>query len=205
MEPSGHAEGVTRGLHPGYRCFHPAHSRDPLARNDGSSFRDAPLGAGPESIATNVDVARSWGRCAVDNRHRWLWIPGSRSARPGMTRVICPTGKSAKPCPAQVAKIFRFTSHPNQFYRSAVSRSHRGAYHDRHERWRGMRWTRQYRRRTIPTRTAKPCGPGAPTLASSLRGNLQATVATKPGHRGERGISRKPLRRESRNVAVNLW
>ena len=32
-----------------------------------------------------------------------------------------------------------------------------------------------------------------------------ATVANKPDHRGERGISRKPLRRESRNVAVNLW
>jgi hypothetical protein len=116
---------------------------DPRVRGDDTppSFRDAPLGAGPESITTNADVARCRGRCAVDNRHRWLWIPGSRSARPGMTRVLCPTGKSVKPCPAQVAKIYRFTSHPNQFYRSAVSRSHRGAYHDRHERWRGMRWT----------------------------------------------------------------
>jgi hypothetical protein len=35
--------------------------------------------------------------------------------------------------------------------------------------------------------------------------NLQATVANKPVHRGELGVSRKPLRRESRNVAVNLW
>ena len=35
--------------------------------------------------------------------------------------------------------------------------------------------------------------------------SAQATVANKPDHRGERGISRKPLRRESRIVAVNLW
>jgi hypothetical protein len=33
----------------------------------------------------------------------------------------------------------------------------------------------------------------------------EATVANKPGHRGEHGISRKPLCRESRIVAVNLW
>src|SRR5438105_15814966 len=30
-------------------------------------------------------------------------------------------------------------------------------------------------------------------------------VARKPGHQGERGISRKPLRREGRTVSVNLW
>src|SRR5450756_875732 len=44
-------------------------------------------------------------------------------------------------------------------------------------------------------RTAKPCGPDAPTLAFKSRGSIHAaTVARKPGHRGERGISRKPLR-----------
>jgi hypothetical protein len=32
-----------------------------------------------------------------------------------------------------------------------------------------MRWTRRRCRRTAPTRTAKSCGPDAPTLASSLR------------------------------------
>src|SRR5437016_14650759 len=54
-------------------------------------------------------------------------------------------------------------------------------------------------------RTAKPCGPGAPTLASSLWSDPQAMVARKPGHQGERGISRKPLRREGRIVSANLW
>jgi hypothetical protein len=43
------------------------------------------------------------------------------------------------------------------------------------------------------SRTAKPCGPGAPTLALSRRRCLRialTTVARKPGHRGERGVSR---------------
>src|SRR5258705_5228990 len=35
-------------------------------------------------------------------------------------------------------------------------------------------------------------------LASSLREEAQATVSNKPGHRGEREVSRKPLRREGR-------
>ena len=40
-------------------------------------------------------------------------------------------------------------------------------------------------------RTAKSCGPDAPTLASSSRGAIrqQAKVARKPGHLGEREIS----------------
>src|SRR5437868_15529153 len=56
-------------------------------------------------------------------------------------------------------------------------------------------------------RTAKPCGPDAPTLASSFAGSdsCEATVAKEPGHRGERVISRKPLRREGRSVSANLW
>ena len=43
----------------------------------------------------------------------------------------------------------------------------RGALRDRHERWMGMRWTCWRVRRTLLARTAKPCGPDAPTLASS--------------------------------------
>jgi hypothetical protein len=35
-------------------------------------------------------------------------------------------------------------------------------------------------------RTAKSCGPDAPTLASSRWSDLLATVTKKPGHRGER-------------------
>ena len=62
----------------------------------------------------------------------------------------------------------------------------------------GMRWTRKHdsanilRGRTTLTRTAKPCGPGAPTLASSSReaSFLGMMVAKKPGHQGERGGNR---------------
>jgi hypothetical protein len=99
-----------------------------------------------------------------------------------------------------------------------------------------MRWTRQRqravvvagrsfgpvsdqqaRRRTMLLRTAKSCGPDAPTLASSLveasRGPTgpgspsicEATVAKEPGHRGARKKPLKPLRRESRFGPVNLW
>ena len=49
-------------------------------------------------------------------------------------------------------------------------------------------------RRAALMRTAKLCGPDAPTLASSLRvNNPQATVARKPGRRGERSISRRTI------------
>src|SRR6266852_2518412 len=55
------------------------------------------------------------------------------------------------------------------------------------------------------SRTAKSCGPDAPTLASSSRDGMsaqpgadrphipQATVAKEPGHRGEHEISRKTI------------
>ncbi|SIO32953.1 hypothetical protein SAMN05443247_04026 [Bradyrhizobium erythrophlei] len=48
-------------------------------------------------------------------------------------------------------------------------------------------------RRTRAWRTAKSCGPDAPMLASSLRIQSQATVARKPGRRGEHEVSRKTI------------
>src|SRR4029077_11838336 len=44
-------------------------------------------------------------------------------------------------------------------------------------------------------RTAKSCGSDAPGPASSLREEAQATVSNKPGHRGEREVSRKTIAR----------
>ena len=116
-------------------------------------------------------------------------------------RQINPTGKSLP--------IFRNSVKPeNQKYSAFLVGQisgigppvspERGAARDRHERCGEMRWTPESRRRTWPRRTAKTCGPDAPTLAPSLRIHSQATVARKPGHRGERAISRKPLRREGR-------
>src|ERR1700731_3305664 len=43
-------------------------------------------------------------------------------------------------------------------------------------------------------RTAKTCGPDTPTLVSSLRINPRNDGGKKADHRGEHGISRKPLR-----------
>jgi hypothetical protein len=58
-----------------------------------------------------------------------------------------------------------------------------------------MRWTRRRTRRSALMRTAKSCGPDAPTLASSSweASFSGMTVARKPGHRGERVISRKTI------------
>src|SRR5258708_116854 len=59
-----------------------------------------------------------------------------------------------------------------------------------------MRWTRAARKTSAACwRTAKSCRSGAPMLASSLREEAQATVSNKPGHRGEREVSRKTIAR----------
>src|SRR5215831_7541025 len=60
----------------------------------------------------------------------------------------------------------------------------------------GMRWTRYRSRRMLVSRTAKSCGPGAPTLALSPQrcfGILRVTVARKPGSPGRPRISRKTI------------
>ncbi len=75
-----------------------------------------------------------------------------------------------------------------------VSPDERGVA-QRHERAGRMRWTRRHAKDERGcSRTAKSCGPGAPTLALSPQGmetSLRATVARKPGHRGEHEASRK--------------
>jgi hypothetical protein len=69
---------------------------------------------------------------------------------------------------------------------SAHPASTRGAYRDRHGRWkRDAVDKRMFQRACAPTkasfRTAKPCGPDTPTLVSSLRAISLAMVANKPG------------------------
>src|SRR5436305_13401478 len=61
-----------------------------------------------------------------------------------------------------------------------------------------MRWTLLLQARVSAwtneqERTAKSCGPGAATLALSLRSDLHVTVAKKPAHRGEHEVSRKAI------------
>jgi hypothetical protein len=57
----------------------------------------------------------------------------------------------------------------------------------------------------VVLRTVKPCGPDAPTLASSLWKYPQATEARKPDHRGEHEISRKTIAQETPDCPVSLW
>ena len=64
------------------------------------------------------------------------------------------------------------------------------------KRWRGMRWTQAVSKTNDIDADGKAVWSWRPTLASSpVEFIHKATVANKPDHRGERGISRKPLRR----------
>jgi hypothetical protein len=98
-------------------------------------------------------------------------------------------------CPAPIEKIFLFFRNKIRCT-SSPSRPARGALRGRHERWEGdamdaaASGARIARGRMMLMRTAKTCGPDAPTLASSLRQYPQATVAKEPGHRGEPGGNR---------------
>jgi hypothetical protein len=64
------------------------------------------------------------------------------------------------PSPVPVAKIIGFSFYPNHPHISAVSSLKRGVGH-RHERWDGMRWTRQRRARKVRAgQVARPVSPG---------------------------------------------
>ena len=56
-------------------------------------------------------------------------------------------------------------------------------------------------RRATQMRTAKSCGPDPPTLGSSWRVDPPATVANKPGHRGER--DHKPSTHRAGNAGLS--
>jgi len=56
------------------------------------------------------------------------------------------------------------------------------------------------------SRTAKSCGPDAPTLASSFAEAIpQATVAKEPGHRGEHEVTVKTIAQGRLGYPANLW
>ena len=73
--------------------------------------------------------------------------------------------------------------------------SHRGAARDRHGRGAGCGGRGSARDERGLPRTAKSCGSDAPTPASSLREEAQATVSNKRGHRGEHEARRKTIAR----------
>src|SRR5205807_8806969 len=68
--------------------------------------------------------------------------------------------------------------------------------------WGGMRWTRRRRKTSVAQADGKVVWSCHPDAGVKLAGSdLQATVAKEPGHRGEHGISRKPLRGECRVIS----
>jgi hypothetical protein len=126
---------------------------------------------------------------------RWWGTSGHRTSASGFTvhgliHRACgnPTGKSPKTCPAPLLKIFRFSVCANHLHIRRRPVPHRGAARDRHERGAGCGGRRRRFDEGACMRTAKSCGPDAPTLASSFRGTVsaRARVARKPGHPGER-------------------
>ena len=57
-------------------------------------------------------------------------------------------------------------------------------------------------------RTVKSCGPDTPTLVSTRRQRSRVApgmVARKPGHQGEREISRKTIAQGRPDRSANLW
>jgi hypothetical protein len=106
------------------------------------------------------------------------------------TKFIEPDQADAS-CPVLLAKIFSFPSDPNHLHISHRPVPHEGRLAIVTDAGRDAVDAGSASDEGAGLRTAKSCGPDAPTLASSSReaSFLGATVAIKPGHRGEREIS----------------
>jgi hypothetical protein len=84
-------------------------------------------------------------------------------------RPECPTGKSAKVCPALPIKIFRLTRRANQWFNSARLTQMRGG--SRSSRTRGeMRWTRRPRLTSVADADGEVVWSWRPDAGVKLRG-----------------------------------
>jgi hypothetical protein len=152
-------------------------------------------------------------RRKAQTRNRWRHNNAGRNGfrvrslclRPGMTNdeaialhltrfrvphLICPSCQLAAPCPLAGRTRHTSPSPPSraqQEGRIAIVTDVRTRGSDGREA--------SATDDALALRTAKPCGPDAATLASSSweASFLGMTVATKPVHRGELGISRKTI------------
>ncbi len=110
----------------------------------------------------------------------------SNSGHRACLRQNNPTGKIPLP-PSGKSVVLIGPSHP---IRGACAR---------HERCGGMRWTRvRAEDERLNARTAKACGPDPPMPGSTPGQKPGGRWQRSPAHRGERAISRKPLRRGCR-------
>ena len=110
-------------------------------------------------------------------------------------KLVSRTGSKYSRLSSPFAKIFRFSRSPNHLYVRAVPlSSQRGGSRSSRTLGAGCDGRVGVAGRATLMRTAKTRGPDPPTLGSSLRvTSSQATVAIKPGHRGERAISRQTI------------
>jgi hypothetical protein len=126
-------------------------------------------------MRASVDAARVGRRHATEIAGLFI----NRFAR----RADFPNSRQSLP-----RNIFRFTRNPNHLYvRTRPASSQRGGSRSSRTLRAGCDGRFGAARRAASVRTAKTRGPDLPTLGSSPWTISRVTVATKPGHRGERG------------------
>ena len=124
------------------------------------------------------------------SRARAMWTQSVRQNNP--------TGKSANPVHPFREKYSASLGGQISGLAGRIS-PEGGAARDRHERCGEMRWTRGARQTSARSADGEVVWSWRPDAGVKSAGSIPpATVTTKPGHRGELEVSRKPLRRESR-------
>jgi len=94
------------------------------------------------------------------------------------------------PCPASPAKIFLFSSNPNHRHISGRPASSWGAFRDRHERGRRDAVDADGALTNALEADGEAVWSWCPDAGIKFAKSFsRVTVARKPGHRGERGIS----------------
>jgi hypothetical protein len=133
-------------------------------------------------------------------RARCAWEEGSSGPRLHQARAACGcVGSLSSPARKNIL-IFRIPKSLVYGFRPVPLR---GAARDRHGRGAGCDGRGGCRRRGCPRRTVKSYGPDASAVGVKLGGAIcEATVSTKPDHRGEYEVSCNPLRGECRVFPV---
>src|ERR1700733_14916250 len=115
------------------------------------------------------------------------FLASDRPSRRLRELIDCPTGKSVAGVSSPSAKNISLNPSGKSLLELRASRLDKRGVGHRHERWAGCGGRCRAEGRTVRKRTAKSCGPDAPTLASTRDNALHCAgmVTTKPGHQGE--------------------
>jgi hypothetical protein len=131
---------------------------------------------------------------------RRVWVPAFAGTT--ILDYFYPTGKSMRPALVRLSSPFNknilIFRNSKSVYIRGIPRSQEGRFAVVTDVGCGMRWTRQcrctrVRRRTILMRTAKSCGPDAPTLVSSLRDFFANDGGKKARSPGSNCVLRRPV------------